>query len=90
MTTRQRRYSPEEMEKRADAIFERIRPRLKRARKRDFLAIDVVTGDYEIDTDEMAASERLHARIPDAQIWMRRVGSPYARHFGGRPIKEGQ
>jgi hypothetical protein len=85
----QRRYSKEEMAQRGQAIFEnQICQQLKKARKRDFLAIDVETGAFEVDADEMSASNRLHARIPDAQIWMRRVGSRYARHFGGRPIKE--
>jgi hypothetical protein len=82
------RYSKDEMSERADAIFEKIRPYLKKAKKRDFLAIDVETGAYEIDADEMTASKRLRDGVPDAQIWMRRVGSRYARHFGGRPLKE--
>ena len=79
------RYSKEEMVERGEAIFEKdIRPKLKREKKRDFVAIDIETGAYEIDADEMAASNRLRGRVPDAQIWMRRVGSRYARHFGGR------
>lgn len=32
--------------------------------------------------EELAASDRLFARKPDAQIWFRRVGSRYARRFG--------
>ncbi len=72
MSTRQKRYSSEEMERRADAIFEEIRPKLKRVKKSHFLAINVETGDYEFEADEMAASKRLHSRVPDAQIWMRR------------------
>ena len=88
MSANTRRYSKEEMSERADAIFEKIRPYLKKAKKRDFLAIDVETGAYEVDVDEMTACKRLRARITDAQVWMRRVGSRYARHFGGRPLKE--
>ena len=34
--------------------------------------------------DEIAASDRLLARRPDAQVWLRRVGSRYARRFGQR------
>jgi hypothetical protein len=26
----------------------------------------------------------LHDRVPDAQVWLRRVGSRHLRHFGGR------
>jgi hypothetical protein len=32
----------------------------------------------------VAASDRLLARHPDAQVWMRQVGSRYARRFGPR------
>ena len=34
--------------------------------------------------DELAACDRLNARIPDAQIWLVRVGSRYLHRFGGR------
>jgi predicted ATPase len=33
----------------------------------------------------LAASDRLLARVPNAQIWLRRIGSRYVRHFGPRP-----
>ena len=88
MAERKPRYSTEEFAERAEAIFEKdIRPHLKKRAKRDFVAIDIETGAYEIDADEMAASHRLEARVPDAQIWLRRVGSPNAYSFGwhGRP-----
>jgi hypothetical protein len=49
--------------------------------------IDIETGDYEIDRDEIAASDRLFARRPDAQVWFRQVGSRYARRFGPRFVK---
>jgi hypothetical protein len=37
-----------------------------------------------VDRDEIAASDRLLARHPDAQVWMRQIGSPHARRFGPR------
>ncbi|MFY9820882.1 MAG: hypothetical protein WAM82_05835 [Thermoanaerobaculia bacterium] len=58
-SSRQRRYSREEVARRGDEI-------------------------YEIDRDEIAASDRLLARHPNAQVWLRQVGSPYARRFGPR------
>ena len=83
-----RRFPLAEFARRGQEIFEReIRPKLKGKRKSDFLAIEIETGQYEVHRDEMTASERLHARVPYAQIWMRRVGSKYARHHGGRPIE---
>ena len=79
------RYSKEEFAKRGEAIFEKkIRPRLEGQNPRDFVLIDIETGAYEIDADDDVASDRLRARMPDAQIWMRRVGSRITHRFGGR------
>jgi hypothetical protein len=79
------RYDKEEFARRGEAIFERaVRPALRAARAGDFVAIDIETGAYEVDADEQAASDRLLARVPSAQIWMRRVGSRHTRRFGGR------
>ena len=79
------RYSKEEFAKRGDALFEEVvRPNLKGKNEDDFVVIDIETGDFEIDSDELQACHRLRERHPDAQIWLRRVGSRYARHFGGR------
>jgi hypothetical protein len=90
-TTRGPRYSKEEFRKRGEAIFENdIHARVKGRNLRDFVAIDIETGDYEVDASEMAACNRLRDRLPDAQIWLRRVGSPYARRFGGRLWKTGK
>jgi hypothetical protein len=82
-TKRGPRYSKEEFARRGEDIFEtEIRPKLHGENPRHFLAIDIETGAYEVDADEMAACDRLEARVPDAQIWLRRVGSKYARRFG--------
>jgi hypothetical protein len=42
-----------------------------------FVVIDIDTGNFEIDVDELAASDRLLARNSDAQLWVTRVGSRY-------------
>jgi hypothetical protein len=71
--------------KRGDAIYERaIRPHLGPKDRGKFLAIDIETGEYELARSEMKAGDRLLARIPDAQIWMMRVGFRAIRRFGGR------
>lgn len=82
----QPRYSKEEFARRGDGIYEQeLRPLLERAHEGKFVAIDIETGAYEVDGDELAASDRLLTRIPNAQIWLRRIGSRYARHFGSYP-----
>lgn len=66
-----------------EEIYERrIRPQLKPGSEGKFVAIDIETGAYEIDADEVAASGRLLARHPDAQTWTVRVGTSYVRRFG--------
>jgi hypothetical protein len=84
MAATQPRYDKDEFARRGEAVYEcDIRPTIGAANKRDFLAIDIETGAFEVDTDELAASDRLRTRVPNAQIWLRRVGSRFARHFGG-------
>jgi hypothetical protein len=79
----QPRYSKEEFARRGDDIYERVlRPMLESGNEGRFVAIDIETGDYEMDADELIASDRLLARVPNAQIWLRRIGSRYAHRFG--------
>lgn len=79
------RYSREEVARRGDEIYDHeILPLLSAEDEGKLALIDVETGDYEVDLDEIAASDRLLARHPDAQVWMRQVGSRYARRFGPR------
>jgi hypothetical protein len=83
------RYSKEEFARRGDAIYERdIRPHLKPEDDGKLVAIDIETGAYEIDADEMAVTDRLYARVPDAQPWVLRVGSRYVRRFGWHPQRQ--
>jgi hypothetical protein len=82
----QPRYSKEEFARRGDAIYENdLRSILEAGNEGKFVAIDIETGAHEVDADELAASDRLLARFPNAQIWLRRIGSRYARHFGSLP-----
>ncbi len=83
MAISQPRYSKEEFARRGDEIYERdLRPQVEAGNEGKFIVIDIETGAYEIDADELVASDRLLARHPDAQVWLRRVGSRYARRFG--------
>ena len=80
-----RRHSKEEFARRGDAIYENdVRPQLKPADQGKFAAIDIESGMYELDRDELKAGNRLRARIPEAQIWMVRVGHPSVHRIGRR------
>lgn len=73
----------EEFARRGDEIYDRhILPQLGPEDQGKVVAIDVQTGDYEVDADEIAAGDRLRARHPEALFWFRRVGSPYLYRFG--------
>lgn len=83
MTALRRKYEKKEFARMGDALFEEsIRSRLDAVDDDHFVAIDIESGEFEVDADERAASDRLHARLPTAQIWIRRKGSRYVRRFG--------
>jgi hypothetical protein len=82
---RRPRYSNEEFARRGEEIYERsVRPQTGPGDRGKYVLIDIETGAFEIDADELSASDRLRARVPDAQPWLRRVGSPLARRFATR------
>ncbi len=89
MASIKRRCSKEEFARRGDAIYERdILPQLQADDEGRFVAIDIDSGAYERDADELAAGDKLRERVPDAQIWMVRVGSRSVHRFGGRQRRE--
>lgn len=85
MAVRQPRYSKEEFARLGDEIYEsQIRSQVEEGNHGKIVAIDLETGDFEIDAREIAACDRLEARHPEAQIWIVRIGSRHIRRFGGR------
>jgi hypothetical protein len=88
MATTGRRYSKEEFARRGDTLYEtQVRPNLKAEDDGKFVAIDIETGAYEVDADELTALERIHTRVPDAQPWLVRIGSRYVHRFGGQRLR---
>ena len=82
MPIRQRRYPKAEFARLGNAIHERdIRPRVERENEGKIAVIDIETGKWKMDKDEVAAAQRLEAANPEAQVWMVRVTSPYVRCF---------
>ena len=86
---RKRRYSKEEFAQRGNELYQRaVRPKTQVSDAGKIVVIDIETGAWEMDTDEITAAKRLEARYPDAQIWMVRVGSPYVRRFGAGSVRK--
>jgi hypothetical protein len=83
MESVRRRYSKEEFARRGDAIYEKhVRPELKPADTGKFAAIDIESGQYQLDRDEFRAGNKLRTRLPEAQIWMVRVGHRSVHRIG--------
>ena len=62
---------------------ERIKSRLAPSEKGKIVAIDVLSGDYELDADFITAADRLQERRPDAVGYAVRVGYKAVFHIGG-------
>ena len=76
--------TPDEIADLGEKIYrEHIRPTLTEADIGKFVHIDVNSGEYEIDDDDLAADDRLHARRPDASGYIMRVGYSAAYFMGG-------
>ena len=83
MTSPQAKYSKEEHARMGTELYEqKIRPLVESGNHGKIVAIDVDTGEYEVDTDTVTAGRRLRARLPDAQTWFVRIGYPYVHRFG--------
>ena len=86
MDTTNRRHTLEELDRLGGEIFDqRIRPTLRPEDHGKFVAIDVRTGQFDIDEDDYTAVMRLRSRLPDAEIWLERVGQPAAHSM--RPAR---
>ncbi len=72
-------HTPEELARAGSEVFDRqVRPVLRPDDDGKFVAIDIDTGDHEIDADDYAAVKRLRARHPLAEVWLGRDGQPAA------------
>lgn len=85
MSIRYPRYSKEEFARRGDEIYAtQILPQVEESDRGKIAAIDIETGDFEIDKSEIVACDRLETRHPNAQVWVVRVGSHYVRRLRDR------
>ena len=78
-------YTSKEVATRGKAIYEeRIRPLVEAVHRGKFVIIDVETGDFEIDVDDLTATKRALGKHPGAVLYGMRIGYPVAYHLGGR------
>jgi hypothetical protein len=77
------RYATEEIVRRGKALYESaIRPNVEGGNRGRYLVLDIETGDYEIDDDQLAAAERAQAKRPDAPLFAVRIGYPTLGRIG--------
>jgi hypothetical protein len=77
-------YTPEEVESRGEEIYDRsIRPRVEAGNKGKFVVIDIESGEYELDDDDLRATKRALAKRSDAVLYGLRIGYPTAYTLGG-------
>ena len=82
------RYSTEEVVRRGKALYEQqLQAQVEPGNTGKFLVIDIETGEYEIDRDEVAALKRAKAKRSDAPLYMLRIGHRAAYQIGGGSIR---
>ena len=86
------KYTIDEVCDRGEKIYEeRIKHLVEPDQNGKFIVIDIESGDYEIDEDEIVADERLYKRLPNAVGYLGRIGcrAAYRMGFGGSKIENG-
>jgi hypothetical protein len=79
MNAAEPRRSLDEIARLGREAFDRhVRPVLRPEDDGKFVAIDVDTGEYEIDADDYTAVTRMRGRKPTAETWLMRVGEKAA------------
>lgn len=79
-----RRHTAEEVARRGEEIYERsVRERVEPEQDGCFLALDILSGDYEVADEALPATARLRERRPDAVLYLIRVGRPAAFRMRG-------
>lgn len=82
-------YTPAEIQRRGEEIYEQqICPQVEAGNKGKFVVIDIETGDYEMDADDMQATKRALAKRPDTVLYGVRIGYPTAYTLGGHSAME--
>ena len=77
-------YTSTEVASRGEAIYRReIRAKVEPKHNGKFLVIDIETGEYEMNADDLVATKRLLAKHPNAVVYGLHIGFPTAYRIGG-------
>ena len=91
-TTLRPSMSPKKAGRLGREIYKRdILPKVKDDHFGEYVAIDVLTGEWEMSDDEMDAVDSLRERCPDAvDVFCKRVGYRALVSFGGSVLEESE
>src|SRR5437016_1711346 len=83
--------SLEEVSRRGNARYEELRERVEAEHWNRYIAIDAETGDYAIADRSGAAMRLMHAKYPEGQSYLRKIGDEpepglAERIFGAGPL----
>ena len=76
MTTTDKERLADEARLGQEAFDRHVKSKLRPEDDGKFVAVDLQSGSYEIDSDDYQATDRLIKRLPDARIWLLRAGQP--------------
>jgi len=77
------RYTSEEIVQRGQTLYDQqVRAQVEATHKGKYLVLDIETGEYEMDTSEVAALKRAKAKNPGAALYILRVGYSTAYRVG--------
>ena len=82
-------YTKEEIARLGKDIYEReIRPEVEAEHHGEYIVIDVETGEYEIDLDHFAASQRAYDKNPDGARFAMRIGYSAMGRIGSAAVSD--
>ena len=81
------RYSDEETRRRLKEIYAKIKDQVDPGNDGKILAIDIESGEYEVDDKHMTAVDRMFDRIDDPQVSCLRIGGGAVVRMGGMKVR---
>ena len=66
-----------------DIYLKEIRPQVIDQHRGEFLVVDIESGDYEVDENAAAATQRMMHRHPEGHRYLLRVGYRTTYSIGG-------